>query len=62
MDEQVSPIADHAAALLTKEHGVWVIRVGEPLSVSATEELIREIRDERDRNKLGTDDIQVISH
>ena len=53
MDEQVSPIADHAAALITKEHGVWVFRVGEPLSAFTTEEVIGEIREGRDLSSFG---------
>jgi AbrB family looped-hinge helix DNA binding protein len=29
---------------LTKEHGVWVLRTGEPLPASATDEMLQEIR------------------
>ncbi len=53
MDEQVSPIPHDAVALMTLERGVWVLRVGEPPSASATEEVIREIREERDLSNFG---------
>jgi len=32
---------------LTKEHGVWVVRTGQPLPASATDEMPRQIREER---------------
>ena len=38
---------------LTKEHGVWVFRSGQPLSASATDEMLQQIRDERDVANLG---------
>ena len=38
---------------LRKEHGVWVFHAGQPLSASATEEMLREIREERDTTNLG---------
>lgn len=38
---------------LIKEHGVWVFRTGQPLSAIATDEVLREIRDERDDANLG---------
>ena len=38
---------------LTKEHGVWVFHSGQPLDVSATDEILRRIRDERDLANLG---------
>jgi AbrB family looped-hinge helix DNA binding protein len=39
---------------LTKEHGVWVFRTGQPLPASATDETLRKIREERDSANLGT--------
>ena len=39
---------------LTKEHGVWVYRVGHPLSASATDEMLQQIRTERDMVNLGS--------
>jgi AbrB family looped-hinge helix DNA binding protein len=38
---------------LTKEHGVWVFRSGQPLPASATEEMLQQIRAERDLSNLG---------
>jgi AbrB family looped-hinge helix DNA binding protein len=38
---------------LTKEHGVWVFRVGQPLSASATDTMLLQIRAERDQANLG---------
>ena len=38
---------------LTKEHGVWVFRAGQPLPASATDEALRQIREERDLANLG---------
>lgn len=38
---------------LTKEQGVWVFRTGKPLSASTTDELLQQIREERDLANLG---------
>jgi AbrB family looped-hinge helix DNA binding protein len=38
---------------LTKEQGVWVFRAGQPLPASATDEMLRQIRQERDLSNLG---------
>ena len=38
---------------LTKEHGVWVFRTGQPMRASATDEMLRQIREERDSANLG---------
>ncbi len=38
---------------LTREHGVWVFRTGQPLPASATDEMLRQIREERDLANLG---------
>jgi AbrB family looped-hinge helix DNA binding protein len=40
-------------AQLKKEHGIWVLRTGEPLRVSP-EKVLQELRAERDRSNLGT--------
>jgi AbrB family looped-hinge helix DNA binding protein len=37
---------------LTKEHGVWVFRSGQPLAASATDEMLELIREERDLASL----------
>ncbi len=38
---------------LTKEHGVWVFHTGQPLPASATDEMLQQIRDERDMTNFG---------
>jgi AbrB family looped-hinge helix DNA binding protein len=41
---------------LMQEHGVWVFRTGQPMSASATEEMLRQIREDRDLGNLGSDE------
>ena len=38
---------------LTKEHGVWVFHAGQPLSASATDRMLQQIRADRDVANLG---------
>ncbi len=38
---------------LTKEHSVWVLYTGDPLPASATDETIRQLRNERDLANRG---------
>ena len=38
---------------LTKEHGVWVFRTGQPMPASTTDDMLRQIREERDSTNLG---------
>ena len=38
---------------LAKEKGVRVFRTGQPLPASATDNVLQEIRDERDRQNMG---------
>jgi AbrB family looped-hinge helix DNA binding protein len=38
---------------LTKEHGVWVFHTGQPLTAAATNEMLEQIRKERDLANLG---------
>lgn len=38
---------------LRKEHGVWVFYTGNPLPASATDEVLQELRADRDRANLG---------
>jgi len=38
---------------LRKEDGIWVFRIGEPLSAAATDAVLEELRDERDRKNMG---------
>ena len=38
---------------LQKERGIWVLRTGEPLSARETDEVLRDIREQRVRKSLG---------
>jgi hypothetical protein len=38
---------------LMKEKGVWVFRAGQPLAPSVTDEVLRQIREERENANLG---------
>jgi AbrB family looped-hinge helix DNA binding protein len=40
-------------AQLRKKHGVWVYRIGEPLSASDVEQTVKEVRRERDARNMG---------
>ena len=51
--EQITLRPVRGGAPLKKEHGVWVFHAGHPLPASATDEMLREIREERDANNLG---------
>jgi hypothetical protein len=39
---------------LVKEHGMWVFHAGQPLPASATDELLQQLREERNLDNLGT--------
>jgi AbrB family looped-hinge helix DNA binding protein len=39
---------------LIKEQGVWVLHTGQPLPASATDQMLQQIREERDAATLGT--------
>jgi AbrB family looped-hinge helix DNA binding protein len=43
-----------AAAPLTKENGVWVFRTRQPLAVSHTDDVLRQVREERDRHNFDS--------
>jgi AbrB family looped-hinge helix DNA binding protein len=38
---------------LSKEHGIWVFHSGQPLLASATDAMLRQIRNERDEANLN---------
>jgi AbrB family looped-hinge helix DNA binding protein len=42
-----------ATTPLQKERGVWVFRIGRPLTASETEEALRNIRAQRHRQNVG---------
>lgn len=51
--EQITLRPVRGAGQLTKEQGVWVFYAGQPLSASTTDEILHQIRDERDFGNLG---------
>jgi AbrB family looped-hinge helix DNA binding protein len=51
--EQITLRPVRGTGPLTKEHGVWVFHAGQPLPASATDEMLQQIREERDRVNLG---------
>jgi AbrB family looped-hinge helix DNA binding protein len=51
--EEITLRPVRGTAPLRKEHGVWVFHSGESLSASATDAMLREIREERDVSNLG---------
>ena len=44
---------------LSKEHGVWVFHSGQPLPASATEQMLKRLREERDTANLGQGEFGV---
>jgi AbrB family looped-hinge helix DNA binding protein len=38
---------------LAKEKGVWVFRTGQPLAASVTDDLLEQIREQRDKQNLA---------
>jgi AbrB family looped-hinge helix DNA binding protein len=38
---------------LRKKKGIWVFRTGEPLSAETVNQVMKEVRQERDRSNLG---------
>ena len=53
--EQVTLRPRRTTPPLQKERGVWVFRVGEPLTAAETRTAIRNIRERRWRRKAGID-------
>jgi AbrB family looped-hinge helix DNA binding protein len=51
--EQITLRPVRGTGPLSKEHGVWVFHSGQPLSASATDEILEQIRLERDLENLG---------
>jgi AbrB family looped-hinge helix DNA binding protein len=54
--EQITLRPVRGTGPLTKEHGVWVFHTGQPLPASATDEMLRQLREERDSVNLGKDE------
>jgi hypothetical protein len=51
--DEVSLRPRRGATPLQKERGVWVFRSGEPLTASETNETLRNIRADRQRQNAG---------
>jgi len=51
--EQITLRPVRGTGPLTKEHGVWVFRTGQPLPASATDDMLQQIRVERDLTNRG---------
>ena len=51
--EQITLRPVRGTGPLTKKHGVWVFQTDRPLPASATDEMLREIREDRDIINLG---------
>ena len=51
--EQIIPRPLRGTGSLVKEHGVWVFHGGQSLSAFATDEMLHQIREERDMANLG---------
>ena len=50
--EQITLRPVRTFAPLTNEQGVWVFRTGQPLAIAVVDEVLREVRDGRDRQNL----------
>jgi AbrB family looped-hinge helix DNA binding protein len=51
--EQITLRPVRGTGPLTKEHGVWVFHTGQPLPASTTNDMLQQIREERDLANLG---------
>jgi AbrB family looped-hinge helix DNA binding protein len=51
--DEVTLRPTRAATPLQKERGVWVFRTGKPLTADETEETLRNIRAQRNRQNAG---------
>jgi AbrB family looped-hinge helix DNA binding protein len=52
-DEKITLRPVRVTTPLTKEKGVWVFRTGQPLATSTVDDVLQEIRQQRDRQNLG---------
>ena len=51
--EQITLRPVRGTGPLTKEHGVWVFHSGQAIPASVTDEILQQIREERDLANLG---------
>ena len=54
VSERITLRPVRGGAPLAKEKGVWVFRTGQPLAASVTNDLLEQIREDRDRQNLAT--------
>ncbi len=54
--QQITLRPVRGTAPLTKEYGVWVFYSGQSLSASAADQVLEQIREERDLANLGVDE------
>jgi len=54
--EQITLRPVRGTGPLAKEHGVWVFHAGRPLPASSTDEMLEQIREERDLANLGQEE------
>jgi AbrB family looped-hinge helix DNA binding protein len=52
--EQITLRPARGTGPLITEHGVWVFRVGQALSASSTDQMLQQIREERDLTNLAS--------
>ena len=51
--EQITLRPARGTGPIRNEHGIWVLHTGDLLPASATDDLLRQIREERDLSNLG---------
>ncbi|HEV3037770.1 MAG TPA: AbrB/MazE/SpoVT family DNA-binding domain-containing protein [Candidatus Angelobacter sp.] len=51
--EQITLRPIRGSGSMRKKQGVWVLHTGDPLSASAADEILQQIREERDQANLG---------
>ncbi len=51
--EQITLRPVRGTGPLPNEHGIWVLHTGKPLPASATDDVLRQIREERDMANLS---------
>jgi len=56
--EQITLRPARGTGPLQNEHGIWVLHTGEPLPASSTDDLLDQIREERDLANLGDGFVQ----
>ena len=55
--EQITLRPVRGTGPLTQECGVWVFRTGQPLAASVTDDILQQIREERDLTNLGASQV-----